>query len=272
MDSKFDILYGMLQTNYTFQDLRILQDEIISLGGSLGNVESIPSKRSSKAYLDHLWNSRINAYSKIPTEDRNKQNKLQKLYRDWEILREHLAQKYVHLVKSVARHYYHPNLDYNDLAQEGAKGLLRAIDCYNPDIGVPFEAFAPYWIRKYICILVENNSEIIRIPDSIVKKRRISKTATNLQFENICTEEGEETCLDECDTLEQQLIQENQRKILEKDLSSLPKIQQKIIQFRNLNGQNVSLEWVGQECGCSREKARIQEMRALKTLRKNISR
>jgi len=204
----------MSTVDCTFQNLRTLQDKIIELGSCLSSVKPISPKESNKAYLDYLWNTRIKTYLSDSGKDNPQQEKLKIFYREWENIRDNLAIKYMHLVLKIAKKFGHPNQDYNDLVQEGAKGLLRAIDSYNPDQGVPFEGFAPYWIRKYISSLVESNSDIIRIPDSAVRKRRTQeKNVNGLLFEKINTEKGEEIYSEEDCNPEQQLALENQKKI-----------------------------------------------------------
>lgn len=62
--------------------------------------------------------------------------------------KEELVQKYIPMVKHIARHHYASFLDVDDLTQEGLIGLLGAIDEYRPhDYDVKFSSFA------YLCIL-----------------------------------------------------------------------------------------------------------------------
>jgi RNA polymerase sigma factor (sigma-70 family) len=61
--------------------------------------------------------------------------------------REQLIQELLPLVSSLARRFRTEGLDQTDLIQEGIVGLLRALERYDPDRGVPFPAYATWWIR-----------------------------------------------------------------------------------------------------------------------------
>ena len=65
-----------------------------------------------------------------------------------EAAREQLIEKLLPLVGSYARRYPTDGLDHTDLLQEGIVGLLRALDRYDPERGVPFPAYASWWIRR----------------------------------------------------------------------------------------------------------------------------
>lgn len=45
---------------------------------------------------------------------------------------------------------YYPNIDKEDLEQQGMIGLLRAKDLFKPEKGVKFQTFAVIWIDKYV--------------------------------------------------------------------------------------------------------------------------
>lgn len=57
-------------------------------------------------------------------------------------LREELAARLMPLVRAVARRYARRGEPLDDLVQVGAIGLLKAIDRFDPDRGVPFSGFA----------------------------------------------------------------------------------------------------------------------------------
>ncbi len=52
------------------------------------------------------------------------------------------------LVVAFARRYDHRGLPFDDLVQEGALGLLRAIDLFDPDRGARFSTYAAWWIKQ----------------------------------------------------------------------------------------------------------------------------
>jgi RNA polymerase sigma factor (sigma-70 family) len=73
--------------------------------------------------------------------------------------REQLIQELLPLVSSLARRFRTEGLDQTDLIQEGVVGLLRALERYDPDRGVPFAAYATWWIRH---ALQEARSDFVR--------------------------------------------------------------------------------------------------------------
>jgi RNA polymerase sigma factor (sigma-70 family) len=73
--------------------------------------------------------------------------------------REQLIGRLLPLVSSLARRFRTEGLDQTDLIQEGIVGLLRALERYDPGRGVPFAAYATWWIRQS---LQDARSDFIR--------------------------------------------------------------------------------------------------------------
>jgi RNA polymerase sigma factor (sigma-70 family) len=65
-----------------------------------------------------------------------------------EAAREELIERLLPLVHSTARRYRTEGLEQADLLQDGIVGLLRALQRFDPERGVPFAAFATWWIRQ----------------------------------------------------------------------------------------------------------------------------
>lgn len=62
--------------------------------------------------------------------------------------REELVKKYLPMVRHILKNYHIPCMDLDDYFQEGAIGLLKAVDQYDPEhYSIKFSTFA------YICIL-----------------------------------------------------------------------------------------------------------------------
>jgi RNA polymerase sigma factor (sigma-70 family) len=72
---------------------------------------------------------------------------------------EELISRLLPIVRSIARRFRTEGLDQADLLQEGIVGLLRALRRFDPDRGVPFAAYATWWIRQ---ALQEARSDFIR--------------------------------------------------------------------------------------------------------------
>jgi RNA polymerase sigma factor (sigma-70 family) len=73
--------------------------------------------------------------------------------------REELIRRLLPLVHSTARRYQTEGLEQADLLQDGIIGLLRALQRFEPGRGVPFAAFATWWIRQS---LQEARSDFMR--------------------------------------------------------------------------------------------------------------
>jgi RNA polymerase sigma factor (sigma-70 family) len=73
--------------------------------------------------------------------------------------REELIRRLLPLVHSTARRYRTEGLEQADLLQEGIVGMLRALQRFDPERGVPFAAFATWWIRQS---LQEARSDFMR--------------------------------------------------------------------------------------------------------------
>lgn len=76
-----------------------------------------------------------------------------------------------HLVKSAAR-YEGRGLDHDDLVQEGAFGLLRAAELFEPTRGLRFWTYAIWWVRQAMTRAVDDKVGIIRLPVHVREKGR----------------------------------------------------------------------------------------------------
>ncbi|WP_281156327.1 sigma-70 family RNA polymerase sigma factor [Streptomyces sp. HYC2] len=68
------------------------------------------------------------------------------------------------LVHSIVRSHLEQGLDYDDLVQHGALGLMRAARKFDPRMGNKFSTYATWWVRQSMTRAIADEGAIIRIP------------------------------------------------------------------------------------------------------------
>jgi len=74
-----------------------------------------------------------------------------------------LVMGHLHLVVKLARSHQEVGGDLLDLIQEGNEGLTIALDRYDPTVGVPFGAYARYWIRARMLRYLSANHRMMNL-------------------------------------------------------------------------------------------------------------
>lgn len=87
--------------------------------------------------------------------------------------RDRLVELELPLVGRVAARYRGVGLPFEDLTQEGALGLLDAIEHYDPGRGVDFEAYARFRIHRAIRNALTERARLLRLPKHVVERRRV---------------------------------------------------------------------------------------------------
>jgi RNA polymerase sigma factor (sigma-70 family) len=87
--------------------------------------------------------------------------------------RDRLVVCHLGLVRAVAWRYRELGLPFDDLVQEGALGLLEAIDRYDPNRRVAFETFARFRVRRAIRNALTERARLVRLPKHVVERRRL---------------------------------------------------------------------------------------------------
>jgi RNA polymerase primary sigma factor len=87
-----------------------------------------------------------------------------------EAAREELIRRLLPLVHATARRYRTEGLEQADLLQEGIVGLLRALQRFDHERGVPFAAFATWWIRQSLQEARSDFMRPLRLPPKALRQ------------------------------------------------------------------------------------------------------
>jgi RNA polymerase primary sigma factor len=85
--------------------------------------------------------------------------------------REELVNAYLPMIASVAYAYWRSSgLGRDELTQEGIVGLLRALERYEPQRGVPFWGYATWWVRQAMQQVVSELSRPVVLSDRALRQ------------------------------------------------------------------------------------------------------
>jgi RNA polymerase sigma factor (sigma-70 family) len=83
--------------------------------------------------------------------------------------RARLVEAFAGPIAGLARRYRLPHVERVELLQEGVVGLLRALDGFDPDRGVPFWAYASWWVRHAMQQLVGELGRPVTMSDRALR-------------------------------------------------------------------------------------------------------
>ncbi len=103
---------------------------------------------------------------------------------DDESARQRLIQSNLRLVVKMAKKYVKKGVSLLDLIQEGNRGLMMAVEKYDPERGFRFTTYASWWIKQALIRTIANQSRVIRLPVHMNETiARIKKTSRILSLQ-----------------------------------------------------------------------------------------
>jgi RNA polymerase primary sigma factor len=148
-----------------------------SIGWYLGTIGRVPLLTAAEEIeLAHHVQEGKQLQSVEPEQRTAQQNRR---IRMGQRARDRMMAANLRLVVSVAKKYQNQGLELLDLVQEGAIGLERAVDKFDPAMGYKFSTYAYWWIRQGMTRAIDNSARTIRLPihisEKLSKMRRISR-------------------------------------------------------------------------------------------------
>jgi RNA polymerase primary sigma factor len=200
-----------------------------------------------------------------------------------EKLKKELVTGNLRFVITIAKIYQNHGAPLMDLISEGNIGLIKALERFDYSSEIKFISYAVWWIRQSILLYLNENGRTIRIPSNKIHDYQKSKKSND---DNDCiyipfciglnekiNEDGDELIDLIQDPNEQRAdILLNSREELNKCLANVLCVlseRERIIIEKSfgMNGTESSLEDLGEEFNCTKERVRQLKDKAIKKLR-----
>ena len=198
-------------------------------------------------------------------------------------------------VISIAKSYQNQGMDFMDLISEGNIGLIKASERFDPTSGVKFISYAVWWVRQSIMASLNENSRTIRLPSNIIQESQKQKKEELSEEFNLLANRGEDRVLDNlpyCVGLHSEINEDGEQLLdiipnqnaenPENSLNNINEVKKKVSlmlgllddrekiiveRYYGLTGVESSLEDLGEEFGCTKERIRQLRDKAIKKLR-----
>ncbi|NEP01681.1 MAG: RNA polymerase sigma factor, RpoD/SigA family [Symploca sp. SIO2E9] len=148
-------------------------EEEIELANSVKSVVTINELRESLKEQLERTPTKTELAAAVNLTERQLDNRL---YRG-RVAKRKMIRSNLRLVVSIAKRYLNRGVPFLDLIQEGALGLNRAAEKFDPEKGYKFSTYAYWWIRQAITRTIANDARTIRLPIHIVEKLNKLKKA-----------------------------------------------------------------------------------------------
>ncbi len=154
----------------------------INRRGSSQGTPTLPANRkTASSEVPSLLNRLTRVALLTPEEE---QELAERARKGDEEARQKLVEANMRLVMNIAKHYRNALVPFEDLVQEGAIGLMNAVERYDPSRGYRFSTYATHWIRQAIGRAIDNKAKTVRIPAHVAEQlRRMERERERLRRE-----------------------------------------------------------------------------------------
>ncbi|MCK6527672.1 sigma-70 family RNA polymerase sigma factor [Myxococcota bacterium] len=230
---------------------------------------SSPARGSSPGVPAHPY---VVAVARCPLLSPEEERELGRRWRDHRDRDAHarLVGGQLRWVLAIARDRARPcGLAHDDLVQEGNLGLLRALDTWDPAAGT-LATYARHWIRVYVDRAIDRSRGAVRRPPgrrsadaSLDAMDPDGEVLAEVLSDGSAGPEAEVAAGQERDVLGQ---------VLGCEIASLTPRERHVVTRRHLDDEKRTLRELAGELGCTPERVRQIEARALRKLRKGLER
>jgi len=149
---------------------RLLPHEVIELAGSGKTAAELARLVSEERFLEKLY-----------AMESGLERHFAGIKSRAKAARDQLVQANMRLVVSVAKRHLNWGLPLLDLVQEGAVGLMRAVEKFEYRKGYRFSTYATWWIMQAVRRAVDEQGRMIRIPVHMAEKmHKLNRTRRDL--------------------------------------------------------------------------------------------
>ncbi len=150
-------------------------------GSSPGSPTLAPNRKATASEVPSLLNRLTRVALLTPEEELELAERARK---GDEEAKQKLVEANMRLVMNIAKHYRNALVPFEDLVQEGAIGLMNAVERYDPSKGYRFSTYATHWIRQAIGRAIDNKAKTVRIPAHVAEQlRRMERERERLRRE-----------------------------------------------------------------------------------------
>jgi len=141
----------------------LTRDEEVALAREVGKVRELEAARSRLCESLGVAEADVGAAAWAAAAGLDEAQLLERKRRG-EDARAALTSANMRLVAHAASRFRYAGLAREDLLQEGAFGLSRAVERFDPDRGFRFSTYATFWIRQALLRACAEQSRVIRLP------------------------------------------------------------------------------------------------------------